>query len=126
MGTADLSSMMGEKCFKWSQVMMTATWKLMRLVERRVEGQGPRLANAETQIQGLFFNLLLFRTLANEQCYRIDPRKPGSAGAKQRVGEEGDPPGEEDHSSDGRVPSFTGRASGSSGERRLSLLFEGF
>src|SRR5579872_5929829 len=58
MGTADSSLMTGEKCFKWSQVTTTATWKLMWLVERRVEGQGPRLANAETRIQGLFFNLL--------------------------------------------------------------------
>jgi hypothetical protein len=41
MGTADSSLMMGEKCFKWNQITMVATWKVMQLVERRVEGHGP-------------------------------------------------------------------------------------
>src|SRR5579872_6923161 len=104
MGTADSSLMTGEKCFKWSQVTTTATWKLMRSVERRVKGQGPRLANAETQIQGLCL-MLLFLVKLIRHNYRTDPRKPGSAGAKRRTGEESDPPGKEDHSSNGRTPS---------------------
>src|SRR5579872_4930672 len=98
MGTADSSLMMGEKCFKWSQVTTTATWKLMRSVERRVEGQGPRLMYAETQIQGLCL-MLLFLVKLIRHNYRTDPRKPGSERAKRRVGEEGDPSGTEDHSS---------------------------
>jgi hypothetical protein len=65
MGTANLSLMRGEKCFKWNQITMVATWKLMRLVDRRVEGHRPQLTNAEMWIQGLFLNLLhQFVTLA--------------------------------------------------------------
>ena len=88
MGTVDSSLMMGEKCFKWSQVMTTATWKLMRSVERRVEGQGPRLANTETWIQGLCL-MLLFLVKLIRHNYRTDPRKPVSAGAEREPSSEG-------------------------------------
>ena len=74
----------------------------------------------------LFFNLLSLKTIVNEQCYRIDPRKPGSAGAERRTGEESDPPGKEDPSSDGRTAPVSRRASCSSGEGGVVSFFEGF
>ena len=88
MGTVDSSLMMGEKCFKWSQVTTTATWKLMRSVERRVESHGPRLTNAETRIQGLCLMLLFLIKLIRHN-YRTDPRKPVSAGAEREPSSEG-------------------------------------
>src|SRR5579872_5518469 len=66
MGTADSSLMTGEKCFKWSQVMTTATWKLMQSVERRVEGHGPQLTNTEMRIHGLCLMLLFVLGKANK------------------------------------------------------------
>jgi len=88
MGTADSSLMTGEKCFKWSQVTTTATWKLMRSVERRVEGHGPRLTNAETRIQGLCL-MLLFLVKLIRHNFRTDPRKPVSARAEREPSSEG-------------------------------------
>jgi hypothetical protein len=78
-GMADLSLMMGEKCFKWNKITTVATWKVMRLVERRVKGQGPQLMSAETRIQGLLLNLCILLTMDLRNNDRTDLRKPVSA-----------------------------------------------
>ena len=64
MGTADSLLMTGEKCFKWNQITMVATWKLLRSVERRVEGHGPQLTNAEAQIQVCSLTFASIETLS--------------------------------------------------------------